>query len=181
MHLANLIIFAILSCYCLTRIHANDELLETECVQPSSSQFRACKIPPSLADLSQSKLNVNKNYYCDRNLKFIKCMSGVLSKVCENSESPRIVYFLETVRKEIGLYNETYAQYCSNDNDNKTATTSLPVMYSQQGLDFSSKCSDPSVYKCQSRSLYRTCGYPAANPKSNPNAYCNEMRAYLVS
>lgn len=41
-------------------------------------------------------------------------------------------------------------------------------------------CADIKQYKCQSRSLYRTCGYPAANPKSNLVAFCNEMRVYLV-
>lgn len=169
MNLANLIAFVIFSCYCLTRIHAND-LTESKCVQPSSSQFRKCKIPPALADLATSKPNLNKDYYCERNINFIKCMSKVLSKVCDDSDSPRVVYFLETVRKEIGLYNETYEQFCSTSDDRTTP----PVK------EITKECSDPSIYKCQSRSLYRTCGYPAANPKSNLNAYCNEMRAYLV-
>ena len=41
------------------------------------------------------------------------------------------------------------------------------------------ECGEMSRYKCESKSFYRTCGYPAANPNSNLNAYCNEMRAYI--
>ena len=37
---------------------------------------------------------------------------------------------------------------------------------------------DPQA-KCDSRSLHITCGYPAANPKSNLNAFCNELKHYI--
>jgi hypothetical protein len=33
--------------------------------------------------------------------------------------------------------------------------------------------------KCESRSLHITCGFPAANPSSNLNAYCNELKHYI--
>ena len=33
--------------------------------------------------------------------------------------------------------------------------------------------------KCEPRSLHITCGYPAANPNSNPIAYCNELTHYI--
>lgn len=36
-----------------------------------------------------------------------------------------------------------------------------------------------SQAKCESRSLHITCGYPAANPKSNLNAFCNELKHYI--
>ncbi len=64
----------------------------------------------------------------------------------------------------------------SNDTNNTMNIQEISNMINSFIIDH---CDDINRYKCESKSLYRTCGYPAANPNSNPNAYCNEMRAYI--
>ena len=138
-------------------------------------------------------------------------MTDLLTNVCATN-TPKIDYFIQTMRKDVKLYNNTYELYCNgapqatktarkttflslNGNEGFQGTTlprydpkrDLKLSPMRSVLDLSDdesyvrECGAIQQYKCESRSLYRTCGYSAANPKSNLHAFCNEMRVYLVS
>lgn len=46
-------------------------------------------------------------------------------------------------------------------------------------LTLDNDCPESESSKCEPKSLHITCGYPAANPNNNLNAYCNELKHYF--
>ncbi len=152
------------------------------CIQPSLFQFALCKIPPPLSSGSNTSVpqlqkQPNLAADCTLNREYIQCMTDLLSRVCE-PHSPSNQYFIQTMDKQLASYNATYEQACKTG-QHFSSRRNVYVSNEIQSQSDELACNDIRQYKCESRSLYRTCGYPTANPKSNLVAFCNEMRAYL--
>ncbi len=174
MNLANyLIVFAVCASLSTgTFTYAQSDQVQN-CIQPSLFNFTICKEPPSLSNTSSLVSD------CKLSQDYIQCMAVILSRVCE-SDVPKNQYFIQKITRQLVDYNTTHDQAC---NDKQIMNSKRNVYVSQiknESDDYDELgCNDIRQYKCESRSLFRTCGYPAANPKSNRLAFCNEMRAYL--
>lgn len=58
---------------------------------------------------------MNRKSHCDTTLHFINCMSDLLSNVCESND-PKVIYFLSTMKDEIQIYKNNYRAHCQSKN-----------------------------------------------------------------
>ena len=98
----------------------NSKKFVKKCVHPNLVNFGSCRIPPPM-----NKNDLNSKNHCEPTLKFIECMSRIFKDVCVD-ETPRVVAFIQQIKKEIALYNSTYEKNC---NRNYISITLILILY----------------------------------------------------
>ncbi|RNA07694.1 hypothetical protein BpHYR1_014416 [Brachionus plicatilis] len=107
------------------------------------------------------------------NLSDLKTSRGLFTA----NNAPSLTTVKYEPKKQLRIKNKYLFNIKNIDGRLKLSKENLLTVTSEPSLSLDNDC--PQDSKCEPKSLHITCGYPAANPKNNLNAYCNELRHYI--